>query len=160
MRVTELLKKYGYIDDKYFTKEMTDRGTEAHRELAEYTLTNRMTLNPYLDSYTKFLTDFRVKIIQVEKRLEYNGISGTPDYVCIINGHRAIIDIKTGNRQKWWGIQLQAYKWLYEKNYPDERIIILQDIKLTTTEKYTVYPVELKGEEFYIWQKILKEEGI
>ncbi|NMC34981.1 MAG: hypothetical protein GYA36_21380 [Veillonellaceae bacterium] len=159
MRVTELLKKYGYIDDKYFSKEKTEQGTEAHRELAEYTLTNRMTLNPYLDSYTKFLADFRVRIIQVETRLEYQGISGTPDYVCFINDQRAIIDLKTGKKQKWWGIQLQAYKWLYEKNHK-EKILLLYDVQLTTKEKYYVYPVELTGEEYFVWQKILKEEGL
>lgn len=158
MRVTELLKKYGYLDDTYFTLEGSERGTEIHKLIqASIELGIEVRGKPEVAQAMNFLRKYNLNIIFIEERLEYLGISGTPDMICQNSeGEIIIVDFKSGHRQKWWGIQLQAYRWLLEKIYK-VKVPKLWDVQLTW-QSYRVFPIQDFGWEYFEWQKILQRE--
>jgi len=122
--VTQILQNEGLIDTYFFEPEHARKGRELHEitELVDKGLTSIDGLPadyiPYIEAYISFLRISGVKILQSEKRLyhELLGFAGTLDRYVSINGHEAIIDIKTGVKAKWHPVQLAGYKILADTN--------------------------------------------
>lgn len=77
-------------------------------------------LLPYLVAYQRFREKHLPDWEQIEQPLadEELGIAGTPDRIGYItwDGARVktIVDLKTAKKpEKWWGLQLALYKYLY-----------------------------------------------
>lgn len=86
-------------------------------------------LLPCLDQYMKFLNDYKVEIIEIEKII-FDPIlfyAGKLDRVARIMGRLAIYDVKTGAKMKSHQIQTSAYKEAYIK---DKRV---------ACDRYTLY---------------------
>ena len=110
--VTQLLKEHGYIDTTFFTPEARDRGTQIHLQTEIQDKKGGEVINPV---WAKFVELYKPEWLYIEQRFIYKNISGKPDRVARINGKNYILDIKTGQKQDWWGIQLEGYRWLVEK---------------------------------------------
>lgn len=110
---TQLLKGAGLIDDRFYTDAGRERGTGVHTAcwyLDEGDLdweTVPAEWVPYVEAFgqfkaqTGFKTDFNELAVWSKA-----GFATRLDMMGILNGRRALIDIKTGQVQKWVGLQL------------------------------------------------------
>ena len=133
--VTQILKAAGQIDDRFYQKSGTDRGSDVHDATAaidngdlDVEDFSQESFFPYLEAYRNFKRDTGVKIEEVEllvsnPRLHY---AGTLDRIGIINGKYFLFDIKTGKGKSFWhGLQLAAYEACC--NPMEKRILFLGD---------------------------------
>jgi len=119
--VTTILKDVGLIDTSWFTEGSAQRGTYIHEVLALIDNNTPLMMldipadiEGYVDAYLRFKNDVDFKIHTIEKHCVNKELqfAGTPDRTGILNDFKAIIDIKTGVKQKWHGAQLSGYKAL------------------------------------------------
>lgn len=118
--VTAVLKEAGLVDDRWFTEEARLRGTYVHLachlidddDLAPDSLDP--ALDPYIAAYTRFLELTKPEWVYVEHRIcdVAQGYAGTLDRAgtFTINGHKTLIDIKSGSVPPWVGPQTAAYR--------------------------------------------------
>jgi len=156
IRVTELLKKYGYIDESKYTPGSAEIGSKIHTqtELIE----NEMIYidDPKAIQWAKFLKDYNAKVVEVEIRLDNGLVTGKIDRILQIGDELVIVDIKTSkNKQDWWGIQLWAYFDLATFN--GYKINKIWNVRLTK-KKYIVDDWTLDINSRYLWQDIIKKE--
>jgi len=107
-------------------KRAGDFGTACHlatalydqRVLDESVLDDN--LKPHLSGWKLFLKDSGFAIEAIEKIVysQKYGYCGTIDRVGILNGRRAVIDIKTGQVSPTMAIQLSAYLTAYNEEMP------------------------------------------
>jgi len=123
--VTQILKRCGLIDTTWFSNESAQRGTYIHEVLALIdgntplmVIDIPVDIEGYVDAYLKFKKEVDFKIQDIEKHHinKEMGFAGTPDRTGNLNGSEVIIDIKTGVKQKWHGVQLSGYKVLIDGN--------------------------------------------
>ena len=121
--VTNILKAEGIIDDTWYNEEATYRGEMVHKitELidkgkGDCFLDSEIfkDLEPYTQAYQRFLNENKIDYFEIETKFvnETYGLGGTPDRIGTLNLKGTLIDIKTGNPEKWHGIQLAAYALL------------------------------------------------
>ncbi|RZV39871.1 MAG: hypothetical protein EVJ48_02820 [Candidatus Acidulodesulfobacterium acidiphilum] len=136
--VTEILKKSGIIDDRFFKPGSAEKGTRIH-ELCEQIAKREEPdeENGYTKAFRKFLEDTKIEPAEVEtsyySELDF---AGTMDIIALFRGELVIIDIKTGAYQEWWPLQLAGYSMLIGNN--DIRRFSLE-IKNTEKYKFTEY---------------------
>ena len=140
--VTQILKRVGIIDTRWYSEASAQRGTNIHE------IINRIgdKLDPlifldidseytgYISAYARFLEDNNLVIIESENpkiNFDYE-YAGKPDIIGRLNNKKCIIDVKTGSQERWHGIQLTAYKLLLPKN----NIQALYGLYLQKDEKY------------------------
>jgi len=142
--MTQILQDVGLIDITWYTEESSMRGRYIHdclRLLDENVPLVMLDIGPdiegYINAYLKFKKENDYKIIESETHHinETMRFAGTPDRVCRVNGKDAIIDIKTGTKCDWHGIQLSGYKLLL-----GESKLLLYGLYLKDTGKYTLQP--------------------
>jgi hypothetical protein len=108
------------------------RGTAVHRYAAAIDLGRPTPAVPpeyqgYVDGYLEFLTSRTTTHWQyVEHPFRHQGLRfrGTPDRIGRCDGSPAVVDLKTGERAKWHGIQLAAYDLLVPLAVPRRRWIV------------------------------------
>lgn len=148
--VSEILKTTGIVDDKFFNEKSASYGKFIHSMLEHYD--NSELDEDYLKEkdfniltqYKKFLSDFQIDIIEVEKKIfnkEYF-YAGTYDRLAVSQktGHMFLIDIKTGSVAKSHAIQLAAYAMCI--NFPVVRIGLY-----LTESSYKVRKFEDEGDK-------------
>ena len=115
--VTQILKKTGFIDTRWFKPSDAQRGSTIHELLHLY---DDDLLDPnivqaeyrgYLDAYMDFLAVAQVEYSEIEHPVfsQKYKFAGTPDRVGRFNESPCIIDIKTGAKARWHGLQLAGY---------------------------------------------------
>ena len=118
--VTEILSEMGFIDGTWFTEDGRLRGKLTH-QIIHWHLTGELDeetidpiLRPYFDAWLQFEKDTGFVPETIEKPFanETYRFAGTPDYIGCLNGHNAIVDVKTGIVQPWVSLQLAAYEIL------------------------------------------------
>lgn len=116
--VTQILKGQGIIDTQWFTDEARIRGQLVHEitammdlEKAETINTGRWDLFAYVFAWKLFCQETGFKFDAVEKIVysEDGNYAGMYDRSGTIGGEPWLIDIKTGQHQRWHGLQLAAY---------------------------------------------------
>ena len=125
--VTQILADIGFVDTTWFTEESRTRGTYVHRlielhilqELDESTVDE--SLAGYFAAFRKFQeeSDIDIDTWTVEKPLasKVHRFAGTPDFVGIINGKCAVIDLKTSvTVSASEQLQTAAYKMLLDES--------------------------------------------
>ncbi len=122
--VTAILKGAGLIDTDFMTEYGRTRGSYVHEatalfdreELNESTLAP--VLLPYLNAYKAFRAELGFEPIHIERPLgaDLRGFAGTVDRIGMMNGRRALIEIKTSVEYAWHKLQDAAYKTLAEIN--------------------------------------------
>ena len=118
-RVHDVLKQAGHLRD-YSNPYYMERGRQAHLatelydrgELDEETL--GATLRPYLEAWKLFKKENSVEVLEIEKLVycPLYGVGGRLDRALKIKNQKLLADIKTGEPEKWTGIQLAAYQSL------------------------------------------------
>jgi len=136
--VSEILKKSGIVDMSYMQENAPQlleasqkKGTDIHRMLELYdkgiedeeSRKLEFEYGSYLDVWKDFLEQekgaIQTRFIEYTFGNETLGFAGTLDRVIVINGHWAILDIKTGSKQKHHALQLAAYKFLLDHDRSD-----------------------------------------
>ena len=120
--VTQVLKRSGIVDTRWFNPEARTRGsyvaqaTELHdRGILDYGDLD-VALRPYVDAWGRYLRDSRADIFGIETRVfcPHYRFAGTLDRLANINGSETIIDIKTGAAPAWHALQLAGYAECFE----------------------------------------------
>lgn len=104
-----------FCKERHYDPFYAERGTALHKaaELFDKGILNESTVDPeikgFLDAYKKFIHEVKPKWEQIEVPLYTNYAAGTPDRIGEMLGKRVIVDIKTGQPEKWHHDQLAAY---------------------------------------------------
>lgn len=118
--VTQVLKRAGYIDDRWYTEESRERGSAVHDLCERYAHGIRiddagraLSSLEYVNSFTEWLRRSKAYAIETENRIDHflNGrrYAGKFDLLAEIGGRRVIVDYKTGTKAPWHTIQVAAY---------------------------------------------------
>lgn len=130
--ITGMLEQAGLVDDRWYTEESSDRGTAVHRLTADYDLkaldvaTCTSRFRGYLLGHVKVVTIMQPTMLAVEEPLVHPELrfGGRPDRDCIVQGMRAVWEIKSGVPSKAHRIQtaMQAILIGAEAKLPPESI--------------------------------------
>ena len=157
--VSEVLKGCGAVDDRFYRAHLhaTARGKKVHAATAEADCFGEswgewlLPTEPedgdivnYLLAYSTFRRESKIEILGIEKKgyaeIDGHGYCGTYDRLAKLNGRLCLFDIKTGAREAWHGLQLEAYAGLVA-----EKEIDLYGLYLKPSGKYqlTAYPRDM-----------------
>ena len=118
--VTQIIQDAGLVDgSEFFKPHHAARGTLVHRATdaldrgIDTSEQHDPEVEPYLKSYKRFLKECSPTYEEIEKIkvIRELKVAGTVDRSGTIFGEKAVIDIKTGIKARWHGIQLAAYAW-------------------------------------------------
>jgi len=120
LSVTQILKRAGLIDDRWFNEEARDRGSAVHTLCERYAHGIRfdnagraLVSLQYVNAFSRFMAESGVYAIDTETMIEGaidgHRYAGKYDLMAEIQGKRVLIDIKTGAKAKWHPVQLAAY---------------------------------------------------
>ena len=118
--VTQILKRAGYIDDRWYTEEARDRGSAVHEFCDRYAngirfddLGRPLASLEYVNACAAWMKNSRAYAVQTEFKIDHilNGrrYAGKPDLLAEIASRRVIIDYKTGGKAPWHVLQIAAY---------------------------------------------------
>lgn len=146
---------YGDVN-QYLLDNAAERGTKVHKQcelLDKYRECEADEITaPYIQAYVSFIKEHKPEWNAIEKAMASNKMlfAGTLDRVGILDGKRAIIDIKTSSTIKkvLALIQLNAYKILWEENHPKEPIELLCILQLTKEGKYKLIEFDIDNTLF------------
>lgn len=119
--VTAILKRFGFIDDRWFTEASRERGTITHLACQffnegdlDWEHLSRSNPDIYLRvrALERFVNETGFKCQAAELRVcnPVYRYGGTIDAIGLWKGHWAIIDYKTGKPQWWTKYQTAAYR--------------------------------------------------
>lgn len=113
--ITGIINAGGLVDSQWFTEEAAFRGSVVHRctELEDKGTLQESSVDPgavgFLESWRTFKrqTGFIPLVIEKRHYNETHDYCGTPDRFGVMgNGDRAVVELKTGEVQKWCKVQL------------------------------------------------------
>lgn len=113
--VTTVLKSVGIIDpSKYAGGDAALRGTYVHEALSMVDLDTAALderLRGFVAAWRLFIHQNNVEVLSTEKRVysRFHGYAGTRDCLVVFHGTCWVLDIKTGGRERWHGLQTMAY---------------------------------------------------
>lgn len=115
--VTQVLQGAGLIDTRWFNDEARMRGTyvaQATQFYDEGTLDYDALddeLKPYVMAWERFLVQSDAQVENVEMMVIHPSrrYAGTLDRIIVLNRQRWVLDIKTGSKAAWHGLQTIAY---------------------------------------------------
>lgn len=130
--ITGLLQRSGWIDDRWFTEESSERGVQVHRLTADYDLealdvaTCMSRYRGYLLSHVEAMLRMRPEVLEVEHALvsrRYR-FGGRPDRIINVYKQRSILEGKSGDPADSHAIQtaLQAILDSERSGIPPEMI--------------------------------------
>lgn len=149
---------YGEVNKEILEKACI-RGTKVHEACEELdrkgTVECDSDIEGYVQAYLKWRKDKGIKqkdILEIEqayadKELQY---AGTLDRIIMYNGKRCLMDIKSasGAQKRLWLLGVNAYKILWEKNHPNEKIDLLLDLQLKKDGTYREMFMEINPDPF------------
>ena len=111
-----ILETANLMDTRWYKPEYADRGIAVHEltALLDKDLLRIEDIDPeyqgYCEGWLQFKEDLKPEIIDIEKPVGHKiyKYACTPDRTSKINGKSAIIDIKSGQPEKWHGVQVVA----------------------------------------------------
>ena len=128
--ITGLLKDSGWIDDRWFREEDSERGRQVHALCARYDLgaldvaTCRSPYRAYVQAHAKAMQILGPDWWQVEEPLVHPHwrFGGRPDRVGLVHGARTVLEVKSGAEAKAHPVQtaLQAILVSTEHELPAE----------------------------------------
>lgn len=146
--VSQVLQYAGLIDTRWYTPGSSEAGTQLHSvcrlldmdmiELSD--LTDNAVLHNRAEAWLNYKAVSKIEIIESEKprgNKTYK-FCGTPDRVVMLNGRKAVLDIKSGAPASWHGLQLNGYRLLVD---PD--IDVLYTVRVKPDGKFSLkqYPI-------------------
>jgi hypothetical protein len=147
--VTQLLKAGGLSEDfdwipRVILDHARERGNMVHLACAlldqgvlDWTTVDPVIL-PFVRAYYNFLIECRVSWIEIEKASASPlGFAMRPDRIGFVNGRRAVVDLKTGQRMsRSVGVQTSGYKSGWESLHPEEPIAARYGLQLKADGTY------------------------
>jgi hypothetical protein len=139
--VTDVLRRAGMVDARWFTDEARERGTQVHAAIARDIagMSDRRTIVlPHVIQWRRFLHDSGFVPAESEQPVcdPIAGYAGTFDvrgWFSADPSRRVLLDIKTGAIPDWCGLQLAAYARCVPE--PHRRMgVALTETTYTTTE--------------------------
>ena len=127
--VSQILKANGLMENFRKSETALNNGTAIHRalELHDLCKLDERSLDPRLKKclylWDKFKKEISVgQIIEVEKRVSFSVLyAGTIDRVLKLrNGHKMVLDFKSGNPQPWAALQTAGYAMAYDLEHHKE----------------------------------------
>jgi len=124
--VSQILQDCGIIDTTYFKPGHATRGREIHKatefidnKILDISCYSESEHIKYIEAYELFKKETGFEVLEVEKKVysEIYKYAGTIDRIGILNEKKIILDIKSGVKQGWHGIQLTAYNLSQEFIY-------------------------------------------
>lgn len=116
--ITQMLAKTGWVDERWYTEEGSDRGSAVHRLSAEYDMgaldlqTTVTKYRGYLLGHVKAMEQLRPMWTDVEVPHVHPGyrFGGRPDRIGVVLRLKTVGELKTGKPEQSHGIQtaLQA----------------------------------------------------
>lgn len=149
--VSQVLSDVGLINTDWFTPEGMARGIEVHEILATEDnqpdplgiFDSDTAYSGYLMAWRDFkkMSGFVPGVIETPIYSSFLGMAGTPDRIGTLGDRLCIVDIKTGTKLKWHGLQLAGYKLLLGQHGRD---VQLRGVYLKKTGKFTIqdYTIE------------------
>lgn len=120
--VTQLLKRAGYIDSRFYTPDSAEYGKYIHHVTAAIDTRRRPSAYDLMfgevRAYQKFVNDLRPHYVLIEKPCcDARGIvCGTPDRIFDRwlgpSAGRGVLEIKTGTCADWHGYQTAGYAYI------------------------------------------------
>ena len=158
-RVTAVLAEMGFIAGvEFMPEEAKIRGRILHKifqydlegVLNESTIDSR--LMGYYDGFKKFKVETDFVPLELEVPVEHPLLlyRGTPDCIGKINGDLAVIDWKSGAKQKWHPLQLAAYRACKNKG-PMKRFGVI----FPGNGKYKLEPYDNHREDERAWSGLV-----
>lgn len=133
--ITGMLERTGWVDDRWYTEESSDRGTAVHRLTADYDLNAlhvascTSVFRGYLLAHVKAVDILKPKMLAVEEPMVHHVLrfGGRPDRDMIAMKQRGVWEVKSGSPSKAHQIQtaLQAILVAQEANLPPESLLRL-----------------------------------
>jgi len=130
--ITGMLEQTGWIDDRWYTEESSDRGTAVHKLTADYDLgalhveSCQSRFRGYLLGHVKAVSIARPKWLHIEEPFVHPVFryGGRPDRDCIAYNLRSTWELKSGAPERAHQVQtaLQAILIAVEANLPPESI--------------------------------------
>jgi len=163
--VTSILKDAGFMGH-YNGTAKRDRGTAIHEATELYDalgiLPDDDELVPFVKAWGKYLKETGAKILESEQQVYHEGLwyAGTLDRIVDFSPdasfpQRAVLDIKSGSKADWHGLQLAAYA-LAEGSVIDTGIVVyLKESGRYTTEVFLGADFLARKDE---WIRIVKGE--
>ena len=145
--VTSVLHRAGLIDRTWFTADHAARGTAVHDLCQRFDLEGdtsqfRQSVSSeyrgYVDAYRTFTRMMHPKWMTIEQVFFCDRYAGRIDRIGVMLGNQIILDLKTGRRLAWHGIQLAAYDMLVPT--PVRRMRL--GLYLTKAGKFTLHQYE------------------
>lgn len=118
--VTQVLKRAGHIDDRWYSEEARERGSAVHELCERFSkgirtddLGRLLASLEYVNSFAAWMKRSRAYAIETESLISHtvNGYryAGKYDLLAEIYGKRVLIDYKTGAKAPWHYAQIAAY---------------------------------------------------
>ena len=145
-----------------------ERGTLIHELCADYDFTGEFPtgtgLDGYLKAYADFKRDYRIKdwlFVECMAGSAHSGFAGTIDRIGYIDGHLAILDIKSSSKLNLVALaaQLTGYLLLYDDLPIMDEITKLYGLQLQKKGAYRLVEIEPDCELFEACQ-ILHKKGL
>ena len=135
--VTTVIKKVLNIEYPDYAIYHATRGTYVHKAIELWFKgvldfeTVDEAVKPYLDSFIKFQEKAKIEPVILEERFADKNISfaGTVDIVGKVKGKTYLFDIKTGQKQDSYNVQMAGYKKLLNDNDINIDGIYILDLK-------------------------------
>lgn len=119
--VSQILLDEGFIDNKFFTEEGRNRGSDVHTIIKHHCMgahcMMKPSLAPYFSAFQNFEKDCDWKPEIIETMMACELYAGTPDQIGYFEGDLSVLDIKSGSISAATGLQLSGYEKLYNLNY-------------------------------------------
>lgn len=126
--ITQMLERTGWIDDRWYTEEASERGTAVHRFTAQHDLgALELTDVPreyrgWVLAYIEMMARLNPTWTQVELPAVHPTLrfGGTPDRVGVVKTVRSVMELKTGGHEAAHAIQtaLQTILVAHTTNLP------------------------------------------
>ena len=156
--VNEIIQDLGISNSDFYTEEHAQRGRDIHKlcDVCDGLGANiDHKYSGYRDGWNKFKEDYNFKPKKIELML-YHPIlmyAGTIDRVGSMDKKSVLIDIKSGQPQKWHELQLTGYHALLESQKPSILPQLICAVYLRENGTYKMVEVETDP---YLWHSCLR----
>jgi hypothetical protein len=152
--VSEILSTVFKIDTRFFTPESAERGkwVHDHCNLIDRGIIKRSDVvhenAGYLDAYERFGRENPYTVIDIEKVVcnKYLRYAGRLDRIIEIDGKNILVDLKTGQKQKYHKLQGAAYRMAYQDITGSK----IDSVWMLYLNKKGTYKVEHCGDPVYM----------
>ena len=154
--VTQILQGISIINTTYFTPGSAANGKRRHKILEDFDKDKldwscilKDDMN-YISAWQSFLEDAELEIMHIEKKVFHDSFfyAGTIDRIVKDKDSNIIVlDIKTGVKQKWHQLQLEAYLQAYNNliEEGEKKAVKIWGVYLNKNGTYKKVSYEIDG---------------